>query len=88
MYGATAGEVCQLAEPTTANQACCGLIPRANFRSFLFVSARKERQNLASKASGSAQQNLNKGLIVNHPVIVPSLDLLARYEDVAGSLLA
>ena len=87
MYGATAGEVCLLAKTTTANQACCGLIPRSNFRAFLFMSARRERQNLASKSSGSAQQNLNKGLVASHPVLLPSVDILARYEDVAGALL-
>jgi type I restriction enzyme S subunit len=87
MYGATAGEVCLLAEPTTANQACCGLIPAPNLRTFLFLYARRERENLASKSSGSAQQNLNKGLVANHPVIIPSGDVLISYESVAGALL-
>ena len=87
MYGATAGEVCLLAEPTTANQACCGLIPKQYFRTFLFMSARRERQNLASKSSGSAQQNLNKGLVSGHPVLIPTAEILERYEDVAGTLL-
>lgn len=87
MYGATAGEVCFLAEPTTANQACCGLIPLPNMRTFLFLYARRERQNLASKSSGSAQQNLNKGLVANHSVIVPTDDVLTSYESIAGALL-
>jgi type I restriction enzyme S subunit len=87
MYGATAGEVCLLAEATTANQACCGLIPSPSFRSFLFLCARKERENLASKSSGSAQQNLNKGLVANHQTLIPPKGILAEYESVAGSLL-
>jgi type I restriction enzyme S subunit len=87
MYGATAGEVCLLAEPTTANQACCGLIPKQYFRTFLFMSARREQQNLASKSSGSAQQNLNKGLVSGHPVLIPTAEILERYEDIAGTLL-
>lgn len=87
MYGATAGEACLLAKPTTTNQACCGLIPRLNMRTFLFLCARRERESLASKSSGSAQQNLNKGLVANHPVIVPSAEILAIYESVAGALL-
>lgn len=87
MYGATAGEVCLLANPTTANQACCGLIPLSNMRTFLFLNARRERANLASKSSGSAQQNLNKGLVANHPIIIPSDEVLASYESISGALL-
>jgi type I restriction enzyme, S subunit len=87
MYGATAGEVCFLAAPATANQACCGLTPRINSRAFLFFSARRERANLASKSSGSAQQNLNKGLVSAHPVLNPASGVVAAYETVAGALL-
>ena len=87
MYGATAGEVCLLAQPTTANQACCGLIPRQNFRAFLFFSVRRERENLASKSSGSAQQNLNKGLVCRHQILIPSVPMAAAYENVVGALL-
>lgn len=87
MYGATAGEVCLLAQPSTANQACCGLMPRKNFRAFLFFCVRRESQNLASKSSGSAQQNLNKGLVAGHQVLIPSEQIMTIYEKVAGILL-
>ena len=87
MYGATAGEVCLLAQPTTANQACCGLIPSDHFRAFLFFCTRKERENLASKSSGSAQQNLNKGLVCGHQVLIPSVPVASAYETVVGALL-
>lgn len=87
MYGATAGEVCFLAEAATANQACCGLVPLENCRSYLFFCARRERQSLASKSSGSAQQNLNKALVCGHPVLVPSDLTIGAYESFAGALL-
>ena len=87
MYGATAGEVCLLAQPTTANQACCGLIPLKNFRAFLFFCVRRERENLASKSSGSAQQNLNKGLVSEHKILIPSDIIVAAYESIIGELL-
>ncbi|MGZ4972873.1 MAG: restriction endonuclease subunit S [Limisphaerales bacterium] len=87
MYGATAGEVCLLAQPITANQACCGLIPRADFRAFLFFCVRRERENLASKSSGSAQQNLNKGLVSSHKILIPSESVIAAYESIVGDLL-
>lgn len=87
MYGATAGEVCILAKASTANQACCGLIPRDDFRAFLFFYVRRERENLASKSSGSAQQNLNKGLVSGHQVLVPNAAVVGAYERVVGTLL-
>lgn len=87
MYGATAGEVCLLAEPSTANQACCGLVPKMDYRAFLFMCTRREREALASKSSGSAQQNLNKGLVSNHNLLLPPEDILKSYESVGGSML-
>lgn len=87
MYGATAGEVCVLAKPSTANQACCGLIPSANSRSFVFFCIRRESDNLAAKSSGSAQQNLNKGLVESHEVILPKNHVLKAFEDSVGTLL-
>lgn len=87
MYGATAGEVCILAEEAAANQACCGLIPVAKGRAFLFFTTRRESKVLASKSSGSAQQNLNKGLVASHSVTIPPSEILAAFDAVAGPLL-
>ncbi|WP_123727964.1 restriction endonuclease subunit S [Pseudomonas protegens] len=87
MYGATAGEACLLAESSTANQACCGLIPKICNRAFLFMCVRREREVLASKSSGSAQQNLNKGLVSSHKILLAPDSILKSYESVAGALL-
>ncbi|RNF52335.1 restriction endonuclease subunit S [Marinomonas hwangdonensis] len=87
MYGATAGEVCILAKPSTANQACCGLIPKMHTKSFVFFCIRRERENLASKSSGSAQQNLNKGLVESHEIVIPPKQVLAEFENSIGSIL-
>ena len=83
MYGATAGQVCFLAEEMTSNQACCGLIPKKNHSIFTFVAAKRSVQSLADKASGSAQQNLNKGLVAGHSTLLPPEEVLAAYEAVA-----
>lgn len=87
MYGATAGEVCLLANPSTANQACCGLLPRPGFRAFLFLGARREREALAAKSSGSAQQNLNKGLVEGHRLVHPSDSVAHAFEVDVGPML-
>ncbi len=86
MYGATAGEVCILAKSSTANQACCGLIPKSNTRSFVFFCIRRESENLAAKSSGSAQQNLNKGLVESHEVVLPTSQVLTAFEERIGTL--
>lgn len=87
MYGATAGEVCILAKPSTANQACCGLIPKTHTKSFVFFCIRREREKLASKSSGSAQQNLNKGLVESHEIVIPPKQVLAEFENSICSML-
>jgi type I restriction enzyme S subunit len=87
MYGATAGQVCLIANEMTANQACCALIPKAAFKSFIFIAARQAVQQLAEKASGSAQQNLNKSLVENHVHVIPDDGVAERFELATTSLL-
>ena len=85
MYGATAGEVCLLAKEMTANQACCGLLPKQNFRSFLFLNAYLSKVEMKSKSSGSAQQNLNQSTVANFQIILPSDDCIRMFEEKVGN---
>ncbi len=87
MYGATAGQVCLLANEMAANQACCGLIPKDEFKSFAFLIARNSVRSLSDKASGSAQQNLNKGIIENQPCVLPRLSVARNFENLVFPLL-
>lgn len=87
MYGATAGQVCLIADQMTSNQACCGLIPKKNYKAFTFFSAKRSIQSLSDKASGSAQQNLNKGLVEGHQTILPAETILVIYEELAFPLM-
>jgi type I restriction enzyme, S subunit len=86
MYGATAGEVCLLANEMTANQACCGLIPKDGFRSFLFTKTFQSKQQLASKSSGSAQQNLNQSIVANFQILLPDENCVKAFEKAIGKL--
>ena len=87
MYGATAGQVCLIANEMTANQACCALIPKPAFKTFIFIAARQSVQQLAEKASGSAQQNLNKSLVANHVHVIPDDGVAEKFELATASLL-
>ncbi|MBD3318261.1 MAG: hypothetical protein GF344_20960 [Chitinivibrionales bacterium] len=80
MYGATAGQVCLLANEMSANQACCALIPKDRFVCYTFLAARRSIQSLSEKASGSAQQNLNKGIVQNHSIAKPSYEVALQFE--------
>jgi type I restriction enzyme S subunit len=87
MYGATAGQVCLIAQEMTANQACCALIPKAEFRTFVFIAARQSVQQLSEKASGSAQQNLNKSLVESHAHVIPIREVAEQFEMATAGLL-
>lgn len=87
MYGATAGQVCLIANEMTANQACCALVPKTAFKTFIFIAARQSAQQLAEKASGSAQQNLNKSMVENHVHVIPDDGVAERFELATTSLL-
>lgn len=80
MYGATAGEVCIIGDKMTANQACCALHSEKHpFYVYNFVNYKADE--LASKATGSAQQNLNKLIISSTKFIRPSNSIITTFED-------
>ncbi|MGR7434194.1 restriction endonuclease subunit S [Klebsiella aerogenes] len=80
MYGATAGEVCLIGDKMTANQAYCGLYSeKYPFYVYNFVS--DKAYELASKATGSAQQNLNKLIISSTKFTRPSNAIISIFED-------
>jgi len=83
MYGATAGQVTLLACETSANQACCALIPKEASALYVFFKAKNSVQEYEGKASGSAQQNLNKSIVSNLDVILPPGKVLGKFESVA-----
>lgn len=80
MYGATAGEVCIIGDKMTANQACCGLYSE-KYPFYVYNFASNKTDELASKATGSAQQNLNKLIISSTKFIRPSNAIITIFED-------
>lgn len=86
MYGATAGQTTYLAEEMSANQACCGLVPKDNFGFYIYLHLSKSMAGLANMARGSAQQNLSQQLIADFPIIIPSEDVLCAFNSLCDSL--
>lgn len=86
MYGATAGEICLLAGEMSANQACCALYSKKH-SFFVYFSLCTSASVIASKASGSAQQNLNKGIIENAVFCRPTDSLIKNYNKSINGLM-
>jgi type I restriction enzyme S subunit len=90
MYGATAGRSAITKIALTTNQACCNLIideAQADYR-FVYYSLRLRYEELEGLAKGSAQTNLNAGIIKEFEIPLPPLsvqrhiaDILSAYDD-------
>jgi len=87
MYGATAGKSAIIASDTTANQACCALIPKENSSAFIYIKSRISETTWKSRSRGSAQQNLNKNLVSNLECLIPSSSILSKFHHISHSLL-
>jgi len=82
LYGATAGQVSYVGTRLTTNQAVCALTPKPNFRYFNYLFLSSSTHTLAGMATGSAQQNLSKGLVEELPVIIPNAELIEALDGV------
>ena len=84
LYGATSGQVAFISSKMTTNQAVCGLIPKASFRYFNYLSLDRSVEILANLARGSAQQNISKGIVETTKVIIPRTDILISFDQVVS----
>ena len=81
MYGATAGQVAYIDKPLTTNQAVCGLTPKKGYQFFNYVTLSRAVAHFEGRATGSAQQNINKGMIETTRVVVPSSISSDSFEE-------
>lgn len=90
MYGATAGRIAIAKVPLTTNQACCNLIvdpQKADYR-YVYYALMNNYTELSGRAKGSAQTNLNAGLVKEFeipdfdlPTQKRIADILSAYDD-------
>ena len=86
LYGATAGQVSLVSSPLTTNQAVCALVPKKGFAFFTYLTMRAATSDLESKAVGSAQQNISKGIVQETQVILPPAPVIERFTMLVGPL--
>ena len=86
LYGATAGQVCLLAEKMCANQACCGLVPAESMRSYLYLGASSSVASLERQARGSAQQNLSQQIVADFGMLIAADSVMEAFEDLLNPM--
>jgi type I restriction enzyme S subunit len=86
LYGATAGQVSLASSQLTTNQAVCALIPYRDFALFNYLAMRGASKELESKAVGSAQQNISKGVVEEVKVVLPPSALVERFAALVSPL--
>lgn len=77
MYGATIGKTAKLGVEASTNQACAVLFDIDNsmvLTDYLWEYLQIQTDNLKQLAYGSAQPNLNAGIISNYPIPIPSIE--------------
>jgi type I restriction enzyme S subunit len=83
----TVGRLGILTEPATFNQACTGMVAKAEIGPwFLFWTLFNGRDWFNSRANGAAQQNISKAIVGAYRVVVPGNSLLAAFNNSAQSL--
>lgn len=78
MYGATIGKTAKLGIEATTNQACAVLFNINNDivdTDYLWEYMQSQTDNLKQKAYGSAQPNLNAGIISDYLIPIPPLEV-------------
>jgi len=84
LYAApTVGHMGILEITGTSNQACAALMTKKEYGYlYLYHSLYLARDNLQSISVGSAQQNLNVGIIKNYKLIAPTSSLTRKFSDI------
>ena len=80
MYGATVGEYAIIFKQMACNQAICALLPSNNYPyTYLFMFAKRKKEELINKAIGSAQQNISQ-ILVKQLSISKNIELIKKYD--------
>ncbi len=88
MYGATIGKTAKLGVEASTNQACAVLFDIDNslvLTDYLWEYLQIQTDNLKKLAYGSAQPNLNAGIISNYPIPIPSIE---KQKEILGKIIS
>jgi type I restriction enzyme S subunit len=85
----TVGRLGILTQPSTFNQAACGLMPKVGrtTTSFLFYKLLEMRGYFNSLAQGAAQQNISVQKVSSAKIYLPPFELIKKFDKVVGPMM-
>lgn len=87
MYGATVGEIGIITDKFTCNQAICAFLPNEQYPfSFIYNFLLNSKQDIISRAVGSAQQNISQQLLLQYKLVIPPSELVQEYHRIVFPL--
>lgn len=87
MYGATVGEIGIIIDKVTCNQAICAFLPNEQYPfSFIYNFLLNSKQDIISRAVGSAQQNISQQLLLQYKLVIPPSELVQEYHRIVFPL--
>ncbi|MFO0793049.1 MAG: restriction endonuclease subunit S [Candidatus Brocadiaceae bacterium] len=87
MYGATVGEFGIISMEATCNQAICAFLSCDEFPyTFIYHFLKNSKDEIISRAVGSAQQNISQDLLKQIDVILPPKELLKKFHKAVNPL--
>ena len=79
--GATLGQVSYTEIETCANQSVVGIIDeKEQYSSYLYCNIFTNIQSIITKATGGAQQHINKDIVDNHKLLLPSANIIELFN--------
>ena len=79
--GATLGQVSRLEIDSTANQSVVGIFDENNIlNEYLYLYISNNILDLISGASGGAQQHINKQMVENYKIMIPSEIIIEKFN--------
>jgi type I restriction enzyme S subunit len=85
----TVGRLGILTQPSTFNQAACGLIPKqgSTTTSFLFFKLLEMRDHFNNIAQGAAQQNISVQKVSSAKFVLPPFELIQQFDVTVSPIL-
>lgn len=85
--GATLGQVSYTEIETCANQSVVGIYDQQKvYSEYIYLAVSNEIKSIISKATGGAQQHINKDIVNNFEIILPSKDVNDQFKTVISPL--
>lgn len=80
--GATLGQVSYTEIETCANQSVVGIVDKDKVMpEYLFLYVKNNIQKIINKATGGAQQHINKDIVNAYPFIIPSRQIIEKFNS-------